>query len=109
VITTIIEEIIMPEVHTVFVQIEPPKGKFEGRVVEGCYTIEGSLLSLTNRHGDPVRDAEGKSYTHKLEPGDNPKQIAGLLTKKFRKARRGNNAALRGFSGPINYPKGPKF
>lgn len=54
---------------------------------------------------DPVRDDEGKTYTHKLEAGDNPKQIAGLLTKKFRKVRRGNNAAPHDFSAPIAYPK----
>jgi hypothetical protein len=95
----------MPEVHTVFVQIEPPKGTFEGRAVEGCYTVESNVLSLTNRRGEPVQDAEGKTYTHKLEPGDNPKQIAGLLTKKFRKVRRGNSTPTRGFSGPIDYPK----
>src|SRR5262249_42615874 len=82
---------------TVFVQIEAPKPGFEGRVAEGCYILEGGVLTLTNRRGDPVRDTEGQSYTQKLEPGDNAKQIAGLLTKKFRKPA--------GFSGPITYPK----
>jgi len=95
----------MPEVQTVFVQIEAPKPGFEGRVAEGCYILEGGVLTLTNRRGDPVRDTEGQSYTQKLEPGDNAKQIAGLLTKKFRKVRRGNNATPAGFSGPITYPK----
>jgi hypothetical protein len=31
----IIEENNMPEVHSVFIQIEAPKGDFEGRVAEG--------------------------------------------------------------------------
>jgi len=95
----------MPEVHTVFVQIEAPKPGFEGRVAEGCYTVEDGVLTLTNRRGDPVRDDAGQSYTQKLEPDDNAKQIAGLLTKKFRKVRRGNNATPSGFSGPITYRK----
>ena len=95
----------MPEVQTVFVQIEAPKPGFEGRVAEGCYIVERNVLTLTNRRGDPVRDDAGQSYTQKLEPGDNAKQIAGLLTKKFRKVRRGNNATPSGFSGPITYRK----
>src|SRR5215472_1344967 len=70
----ITEDCIMPEVHSVQVQIERPKGTFAGRVVEGRYIVEGNVLSLTNHDGVPVRDAEGKAYTHKLEPGDNPKQ-----------------------------------
>jgi hypothetical protein len=95
----------MPEVLTVFVQTEAPKGEFKGRVVEGCYTVDASVLTLTNRHGEPVRDAEGYTYTQKLNAGDNPKQIAGILTKKFAKARRGKNATPKGFGGPIHYPK----
>jgi len=96
----------MPEVHSVQVQIERPKGRFEGRVVEGRYIVEDGVLSLTNHDGIPVRDAEGKAYTHKLEPGDNAKQIAGLLTKKFRRVRRGGSSeAPRAFSGPLTYPK----
>src|SRR5436305_8058087 len=95
----------MPEVQTVFVQTEAPKGSSQGRVVEGKYIVEDGALTLTNRRGDPVSDAEGKTYTQKLNEGDNPKQIAGLLTKKFAKARRGNNAPPRGFGCPINYPK----
>jgi len=95
----------MPEVQTVFVQTKAPKGNFPGRVVEGKYIVEGDQVTLTNRRGDPVRDAEGRTYTQKLIADDNPKQIAGLLTKKFTKARRGNYAPPPGFSGPIEYPK----
>ena len=95
----------MPEVQIVFVQTEAPKGNFPGRVVEGKYIVDGDLVTLTDRRGEPVRDAEGKTCTQKLNAGDNPKQIAGLLTKKFAKARRGNNAPPSGLSGPIEYPK----
>ena len=95
----------MPEIHTVFVQTEAPKSDFHGRVIEGKYIVEGDQVTLTNRRGDPVGDAEGRTYTQKLIAGDNPKQIAGLLTKKFAKARRGNNASPPGFLDPIEYPK----
>ena len=95
----------MPEIHTVFVQTEAPKSDFHGRVIEGKYIVEGDLVTLTNRRGDPVRDAEGRTCTQKLIADDNPKQIAGLLTKKFAKARRGNNASPPGFLDPIEYPK----
>jgi|SRR6516164_10373884 hypothetical protein len=95
----------MPEIHTVFVQTEAPKGNFPGRVVEGKYIVEGDQVTLTNRRGDPVRDAEGRTYTQKLIADDNPKQIAGRLTKKFRNVRCGKDFPPRGFSGPIEYPK----
>jgi hypothetical protein len=95
----------MAEVHTVFVQIEAPKGNFRGRVVEGCYIVDDGKVILTNRRGEPVQDDTGKNYEQRLAEGDNPKQIAGILTKKLRKALRGGNALPSGFSGPINYPK----
>ena len=42
-------------------------------------------------------------YGEDKKPWDD---LAGLLTKKFRKARRGNDVPPRGFgSGPIEYPK----
>jgi hypothetical protein len=93
----------MPEIFTVFVQTQAPKGSFHGRVVEGKYIVEDGVLTLTNRRGIPVSDAEGKSYTQKLNESDNPKQIAGLLTKKFAKARRGDVPAS--FSRPLDYPR----
>ena len=95
----------MPDILTVFVQTEPPKGKFHGRVIEGCYIVEGESVTLTNRHGKPVRDADGKTYTQKLIPGENPKPVAGVLTRRFAKARRGGDAPPKGFGAPIEYPK----
>ena len=92
-------------VHSVFVQLEAPRGNSPGKVVEGCYTIENGAVVLTNRHGDSVRDDGGNKYAQKLAEGDNPKQIAARLTKELRKALRGNNGPPRGFRGPIEYPK----
>jgi len=95
----------MAEIFTVFVQIEPPKGKFEGKCAEGCYVVENGEVVLVDRYGKPAFDDAGKKYVHKLADGDNPKQIAARLTKDLRKALRGPNAPPRGFSSPINYPK----
>ena len=44
-------------------------------------------------------------YTAKLAECENPKPVAGILTKKLRKALRGPNAGPNGFSRPIHYPK----
>jgi hypothetical protein len=60
---------------------------------------------LVNRKGNAVSDDTGKKYRQKLEPSDNPKQIAGRLTKELRSALRGKNTMPAGFSGPIVYPK----
>jgi hypothetical protein len=95
----------MVEVLSVFVQLEAPKGKSPGKAIEGCYIVDSGMVILTNRRGEPVQDDSGKKYTQKLGDGDNPKQIAARLTKQFRGALRGNNAAPHGFSGPIEYPK----
>jgi len=96
----------MPDVLTVFVQTQVPEGKnFHGRIIEGCYVVEGNMVTLTNRHGNPVRDADGKPYTQKLLSGENPKPVAGVLTRRFAKARRGNDAPPKGFGAPIDYPK----
>ena len=92
-------------IHTVFIQIDPPKGRHPGRVAEGCYIVEDGVLVLTDRKGNPARDDNGHKYTHKIADGDNAKQIAAWLTKELRKALRGNGAAPRGFGSSIDYPK----
>jgi len=84
----------MTEIHTVFVQIEPPKGKFEGRCAEGMYIVENGEVVLVDRHGKPAHDDTGKKYAHKLADGDNPKQIAARLNKDLRKALRRATARL---------------
>jgi hypothetical protein len=94
----------MTTVHTVFIQVEAPKGDYQGKLAEGCYIVESDTVKLTNRRGVPVQDDDGKRYEQKLE-GNNPKWVAGQLTKQFRKVLRGPNAPPRGFGSPIRYPK----
>ena len=52
-----------------------------------------------------VHDRYGKSYSQKLEAGQDPHVIAGRLTKTFRSARRGDKDRVSGFNRPIHYPK----
>jgi hypothetical protein len=61
-------------------------------------------VTLTDREGNPAKDADGKTYSQKLKPGENAKQIAGRLTRELRTALRGKNA-VNGFDQPIQYPK----
>jgi len=89
-------------VHSVFVQLEAPRGNSPGKVVEGCYTIENGAVVLTNRHGDLVRDDGGNA---EIRRGGQPQTDRSSATKELRKALRGNNGPPRGFRGPIEYPK----
>jgi hypothetical protein len=60
-------EMVMAGIFSVQVQIEPPKGTYHGRVVEGRYIIQDGWVVLTTVGGEPVRDDEGKEYKQKLE------------------------------------------
>jgi hypothetical protein len=93
------------KVQFVTIQIRPPKGEFPGQVAEGAYIVKDGLVILTDRDGNPARDGDGKFYKRKLADGENPKVIAGRLTRELRTALRGKNAPVNGFDGPIRYPK----
>jgi hypothetical protein len=92
------------KLHRVTVQVRAPKEGDPGAVVEGRYTLEDGVVTLTNHIGTPVRDHDGKTYSKKLEDGEAGHVIAGRLTKEFRRARRGEQKQVNGFSGPIKYP-----
>ncbi len=95
----------MTKVETVFIQIEAPGSKYQyGKVAEGAYIVEDGVVILTDRNGKPARDSDGKRYEHKLQDGENPKRIAGRLTRKLRDALRDRSGGMEGFSGEINYP-----
>jgi len=59
---------------------------------------------MTDPKGEPAVDGEGRTYTHKLAPGDDAYVIAARLTKELRSALRGKSAGPSNFGGPINYP-----
>jgi hypothetical protein len=106
--------VIMPEIHHIIVQIRPanPKRNDPGQKTDAAYTVDGDTVTLVDRQGVPVRDADGKLYQHKVAPGTaDAESLAHVLTKEFRRALKGN--APRGFSGgggnsfggPISYPR----
>ena len=71
------------KLHRVIVQIYPPRDDYPGQVAEGQYLFEDGTVTLTDHTGVPVRDRYGKSYSQKLEAGQDPHVIAGRLTKHF--------------------------
>jgi hypothetical protein len=89
----------------VFIQIRRPDGSDPGQTAEGAFIIEDGVVVLTDRDGNPARDGDGKFYKRKLADGENPKVIAGRLTRELRTALRGKNAPVNDFDGPIRYPK----
>ena len=93
------------KIHQVEVQIEPPKDQFPGRTVQGKYLFEDGIVMLTDHLGIPVRDRDGKAYSKKLEADEDPRAVAGRLTKQFRTARRGEKGQDANFNRQIVYPK----
>jgi hypothetical protein len=93
------------KINRVTAQVRRPKEGDPGAVVEGRFTLEDGIVTLTNHIGSPVRDHDGRTYSKKLEPGEDPYIIAGRLTKEFRRARRGDKHHVEGFSGPLTYPR----
>ena len=95
-----------PEVHQVYVEVKPVSRALPtGQVAYGFYTVVDALLTMTNQKGVAVQDDNGKTYTAKLAPNDDPQIIAGRLTKQLRDALRGKGAPPSGFSRPLDYPK----
>jgi hypothetical protein len=92
------------KINRVTAQVRRPKEGDPGAIVEGRFTLEDSIVTLTNHIGTPVRDHDGKTYSKKLADGEDAYLIAARLTKEFRSARRGEQKQVNGFSGPIKYP-----
>src|SRR5262249_49569514 len=94
-----------PEVHHVTVIIHLPSRRMpEGQVAYGHYIVVDGLLTMVGPDGEPAIDETGKTYTHKLAPGDDAGEIAGRLTKELRSALQRKSNAPGGFGGPLNYP-----
>ena len=93
-----------PEVHEVVVEINPPSRKEPaGRTTRGHFIMVDGLLTMTDPHGHPAPDGDGKIYTHTLEPADNPRVIASRLTKALYNALRGPRPNGFGGSGGTAY------
>lgn len=96
----------MSDVHSILVQIKPPKGSFPGQVVLGYYTLIDDVVTLTDKNGRPAGAETGKKFSRKVEPGQDARSIAAKMTKELRIALLpGGKAAINGFDRPIAYPK----
>lgn len=88
----------MPEVHYITVHIGG------NRIVEGYYTLDDGILTMTEANGEPVialnGAVEGK-VQRRLMAGEKPHQVAGYLTKEIRSMVL--DEKVEGFSDPINY------
>jgi hypothetical protein len=96
----------MTEVKQVIVTIKQPKPGFPGQVAYGHYTVVDDLLTMTDQQGGPAESIEGKRYTRKLAPGEDPRPVARRLTKEIRLALRGDTSAPKaGFGEKLVYPR----
>jgi hypothetical protein len=97
----------MTEVFEVWVPYEGPSSRAPaGRSALGHFTIAGDILTLTDSKGKVAEDQDGRTYTAKLAPGDNPKEVGGTLTMKLRRVLRGESPdAPERVSRPLNYRK----
>jgi hypothetical protein len=93
------------EIKAVIAVVSNPAGKGDGGIVtEGWYTRDGDTITLTDIHGDPLRNEDtGARYTQRLEPGENEKVIAARLVLRRYRAQRGD--AMASFhSRRLEYP-----
>jgi hypothetical protein len=97
----------MVEVFQVWVQLEPPSRRYPaGKTVLGHYTITDGILTLTDPKGTVAEDADGRTYSEKIEPSGNHQAVGGRLTKRLRAVLRGESPdAPERVSKPLNYPK----
>ncbi len=93
------------EIHSVIVTLRNPVPGVEGdggQITYGYYVLEGDKLTMTDSKGVAIRrHTNGDYFTHKLAPDDNPRLIAGRLTKTIRTMIHGED---NGFYRPLNYP-----
>jgi hypothetical protein len=89
----------------VIVIVANPCGRNDtGQCAEGFYTLDGDLLTMTDRDGVPLRDENsGARITQRLAQGESDKAVAKRLTLKIHRAANGDEMA--GFNRPIRYPK----
>jgi len=95
------------EVQSVVVQVRPcSEREPAGAVTYGYFTIDDNVLTMTGSDGMPVRDpVSGEMWTHKLEPGEDARNVARRLTLKVRRSLRGETEAQERFREPIKLPK----
>jgi hypothetical protein len=77
------------EPRSFWVTVEPPSEKSCGTIVEGTWTIADGVIR--------VRDMEGRLFTDRLGPNDDPEHVA----RKLLREKHGKHSS---FYDPIKYP-----
>jgi len=102
----------MTEIHQVSIQIRRPMGNDPGEVEAAFYTVEGDVIVLTDRAGEPLvrqqsiprrrgAPAPLQRYERKLKPGENVEWAAKeLLMTKRTASKRGSD-----FNRPLRAPE----
>jgi hypothetical protein len=86
---------------TVFVQLGRPSNENPGGIAgQGEYTQVNGVVTLTKYNGRPLTPDRRKRFSHRLNAGEDPRRIAGRLTKDYAWSLHSN----RSFSAPIHYP-----
>jgi hypothetical protein len=75
----------MSKIHYLQIETARPCAEYpQGKVLEAYYRIDGGELVMTDEHGAPVHLTNGKTFTAKLGPDDNPTFIASRLARQVR-------------------------
>jgi hypothetical protein len=97
----------MSEVHSIYAIVRNPNPgdpNDQGQVTTGFYTLADGILTMTNSEGIPVRGLSGgNKFTHKIEPGEDPRMVASRLTLKIYRNRNETAGSVPGFNRPLNY------
>jgi hypothetical protein len=69
------------------IQLSRPRDDYPGEVEFGHYTIDDSVLTLTDAAGTPLKGPTGEVYSRTLVPEDDPRSIARVLLRQHRSER----------------------
>jgi hypothetical protein len=88
--------------HTFITISRPMRDGDTGKIEEGCYTLEGDTVTLTDQEGKPLVSGRLQTgYAGKIGPGETPEHAASrLLWRKYRATKGGSD-----FNRPLVFPK----
>jgi hypothetical protein len=84
-------------IDKVTIQLQRPRGNFEGRVGSSHYTVNDDTVTLVLENGIPV---DKFKLSRKLKPGEDARAVACALTRQ-----RYSNGGGGDFNRKLVYPK----
>jgi hypothetical protein len=92
----------MSDVQSVTVYLSHPTGPNDlGQVTFGFFKVDDDVLIMTDEKGNPMRRINnGEIWSQKLGPDDNPRSVAGALTKDIRRELHGGSDFYRRLTYP---------